>query len=280
MNYIDAHSHIWTPDTKNYPLGPGWRRALMAPPSFTAEELLAHARPVGVNRVVLIQMSFYAYDNSYMLDAIRKHPGTFSGVAVIDQTARRPDVEMRKLKGVGVRGFRIYAKNRPTEDWLGSESMHRMWTCGAEENLAMCCLIDADELPALDRMCRNFPDTPVVIDHLARIGVSGRIDPRDVKMLCDMARHRRVYVKVSAFYALGKKQAPYRDLAPMIRQVYDAFGPQRLMWATDCPFQVQGEHTYKASIELIRSGLDFLSADDKAWLLQKTAESVFFTPDA
>ena len=26
MNYIDAHSHIWTPDTARYPLGPGWRR--------------------------------------------------------------------------------------------------------------------------------------------------------------------------------------------------------------------------------------------------------------
>jgi len=276
MKYIDAHSHVWTPDTKAYPLGPGQRRFNMAPPSFTDDELLKLAEPVGVNRVVLIQMSFYAYDNSYMLYAIRKRPQAFVGVGVIDEDGRRPDVEMIKLKGMGVSGFRIYPKNRKKDDWLGSDGMHTMWTAAAKENLQMCCLMDADELPALDRMCRNFPDTPVVIDHLCRIGVSGTIDPKEVKSLCDMARHKNVTVKVSAFYALGKKQAPYHDLGPMIKQVYDAFGPQRLMWATDCPFQADKGHTYKESIDLIKNGLAFLSADDKEHLLRKTAERVFF----
>jgi len=276
MNYIDAHSHIWTPNTERYPLGPGWRRLNMAPPSWTSEELLTAAKPVGVNRVVLIQMSFYSYDNSYMLDAIRENPGTFSGVAVIDQDSRRPDLEMRALKKQGCRGFRIYPKNLPKGDWLGSESMHAMWTTGAEENLAMCCLMDPDELPALDQMCREFPDTPVVIDHLCRIGVTGEIVDSEVKALCDMARHKNVTVKVSAFYALGKKKSPYHDLSPMIKRVYEAFGPQRLMWATDCPYQVVDGHNYKDSIDLVKNGLDFLSTDDKEWILRKTAERVFF----
>lgn len=277
MNFIDAHSHIWTQDTKSYPLGPGWRRLNIDPPSWTAEELLKEAGAVGVNRVVLIQMSFYGYDNSYMLDSIRRAPGKFAGVAVIDQDGRRPDLQMRQLKGQGVRGFRIYAKNQPPDKWLSSDAMHAMWTCGAEENLAMCCLMDPAELPALDRMCRDFPETPVVIDHLCRIGVTGTIDPKDAKALCDMARHKRVSVKVSAFYALGKKQAPYKDLGPFIKQVVDAFGPERLMWATDCPYQAAGGHTYKDSIDLIKTGLDFLSAGEKDWLLRKAAENVFFS---
>ena len=83
-------------------------------------------------------------------------------------------------------------------------------------------------------------------------------------------------MKVSAFYALGKKKAPYTDLGPMIRRLYEAFGPRRLMWASDCPYQVQGDHTYRDSIELVRSRLDFLSEDDREWLLRKTAERVFF----
>src|SRR4029077_9267349 len=146
----------------------------------------------------------------------------------------------------------------------------------AEENLNMCCLIDTNALPALDKACRKFPDTPVVIDDLCRIGTSGKIEPGDVTELCDMARHKRVTVKVSAFYALGKKRPPYFDLAPMIKQVYEAFGPERLMWATDCPFQVV-DHTYQQSIDLILHGLEFLKADDKDWILHKTAERVFFS---
>ena len=98
----------------------------------------------------------------------------------------------------------------------------------------------------------------------------------DVRALCDLAKHKRVLVKVGAFYALGKKKAPYRDLAPLIEKVVNAYGPQRCMWESDCPFQVVGGHAYKDSIELVKSGLPFLSAGERDWLLRKTAEKVFF----
>jgi len=276
MNFIDGHSHVWTPDTKAYPLAAGFRRFDMNPPSFTVEELQVKMQSVGVSRAVLIQMSFYGFDNRYLLDSIRKYPGQFCGVAVVDQNAPEPASQMQALKLLGIRGFRIYPKNEPIGDWLGCESMHRMFAAGAALRMAMCCLIDPDALPALDRMCRDFPDTPVVIDHLCRIGVSGTIQDQDVDALCRMARHKNVSVKVSAFYALGKKQSPYRDLSPLIKRVYEAFGPERLMWASDSPFQVVGGHRYRASIDLVRTGLDFLTAVDKEWLLRKTAERVFF----
>jgi predicted TIM-barrel fold metal-dependent hydrolase len=274
--WIDAHVHVWTPDTQQYPLSAGYTREQMNPPSFTPQELLSHAKPCGVTRIVLIQMSFYGFDNSYMLDTIRNHPGVFSGVAVIDETARGALDEMRRLKKLGVRGFRIAPRNRPAETWLDGEAFAAMWKCGAEEGLAMCHLINPDSLPAVDRMCAKHPDTPVVIDHFARIGIDGQIRESELAALCKLARYRQTAVKVSAFYALGKKTPPYLDLAPMVRRLLDAFGPERLMWATDCPFQVQQSHTYSQSIELVRDRLDFLSEGDRQWLLKKTAERVFF----
>ena len=67
--YIDAHVHVWTPDIKRYQLGHGYRKDQMQPPSFTPKELLAHAKPCGVSRIVLIQMSFYRFDNLYMMSS-------------------------------------------------------------------------------------------------------------------------------------------------------------------------------------------------------------------
>jgi len=276
MEYIDAHSHVWTPDIKKYPLAPGRKVSEMQPPSFTAEELQAQMMTVGVNRVVLIQMSFYGFDNSYMLDSMAKYPGMFSGVAVIDQKGDNPTSEMLALKKQGVRGFRIAPKTKKVDEWLDGDRMEQMWQTGAKEGMAMCCLMNPDGLPALDKMCQKHRDTTVVIDHLARIGVTGEIDPQEVDLLCKMAKHPNVYVKVSAFYALGKKKMPYHDLAPLIKKVYQAFGANRLMWATDCPYQVQDDHTYKASIDLIQNGLPFLSDQDTDWILEKTAENVFF----
>jgi predicted TIM-barrel fold metal-dependent hydrolase len=155
--------------------------------------------------------------------------------------------------------------------------MAAMWKTGAREQLAMCMLINPDALGPLDAMCEKFPDTPVVVDHFGRVGVDGVIRDAEVDNLCRLARHKNTHIKVSAFYALGKKKAPYTDLAPMIRRLVEAYSPKRLMWATDCPYQVQNGHTYRDSIELVRSRLDFLSADDRQWLLHKTAARVFFS---
>jgi predicted TIM-barrel fold metal-dependent hydrolase len=150
-----------------------------------------------------------------------------------------------------------------------------MFQCGAEENLALCPLVNPDALPAIGRMCERFPDTPVIIDHLARIGAGSPILEEDIDSLCALAAQPNIKVKVSAFNALGEKKPPHLDLSPMIQQVFEAFGPENLMWATDCPFQVEDE-TYEESIALIRDRLSFLSEYDKECLLRKTAKQFFF----
>jgi predicted TIM-barrel fold metal-dependent hydrolase len=63
MGYIDAHVHVWTPDTAHYPLAKGFDKTDMKPASFTPEELFKHTKPAGVDRVNLIQMSYYGFDN-------------------------------------------------------------------------------------------------------------------------------------------------------------------------------------------------------------------------
>lgn len=139
----------------------------------------------------------------------------------------------------------------------------------------MCCLIDAKNLEEVDQACRRFPDTPVVIDHFARIGVDGQIRDDDVARLCALVKHPNVRLKLSAFYALGRKRPPYDDLRPMVRRVYETFGPRRLMWASDAPYQNEPPNSYAASLEFARSW-DFLSSDDREWVMRKTAEATFF----
>ncbi len=263
--YIDAHVHVY--DESSGTKSPG---------RFTPADLFAQCRPLGVSRIVLIQISSYRFDNSYMLGAVREHPGVFSAVAVVEH--ERSDIEkaMEDFAKQGVRGFRIGPRGNPS-NWLDSPGYERMWTLGPKLGQAMCPLLNPDALPAVDRMCEKHPDTTVVIDHMARIGASAPVRDADIRALSALARHRNTYVKISAFYALGKKQPPYTDLIPMIRRLVEDFGPRRLMWASDSPFQVVNGHSYAASVELVRDRMPFLSADDRDWLLRRTAEKVFFS---
>jgi predicted TIM-barrel fold metal-dependent hydrolase len=276
LTYIDAHSHVWSPDVERWPLVNGQTRADLKPLNFTPEELLAVAEAEGVGRVVLIQHSgYHLWDNSYLIDCAARMPGRFSIVGMIDDRGPAPGEKLRELLPKGVRGLRITPRIYG-EKWLEGPGMEAMWKTGAETGQAMCCLIDVSQLARVSEMCRRHPQTPVVIDHFARVGVDGTIRDGDVAALCDLAQHKRVSVKLSAYYALGKKEPPYLDLLPMVRRVLDAFGVERCMWASDAPYQVQPPHTYAASIGLIRDRLDGISAGDTEWLLRKTAERVFF----
>jgi predicted TIM-barrel fold metal-dependent hydrolase len=274
--WVDAHSHIWTRDVEHFPLADGVTVDDLAPPSFTAEELLKVAHASGVGRVVLIQhRPYHGWDNSYVIDAARRYPDAFRVVAMVDNFAPDAAKKMEKYLPQHVSGFRI-STGGYGDKWLGGE-MDAMWRTAAQTGQNICCLINVENLPQVSAMCKRFPDTPVVIDHFARVGSDGEIRETDINALCALAKHKRVTLKISAFYALGKKQPPYDDLVPMIRRVLDCFGIERCMWGSDSPYQLNGDHSYAASIELIRDRLDGLSDGDRQWLLKKTAEKVFFT---
>src|SRR3954452_10349628 len=194
--YIDGHSHIWTPDVGHYPLAKGFTVADMQPRSFTAEELLAVCRPSGVGRVNLIQMSFYEFDNAYMLDMIKLYPDRFVGTAIVDPLGPRPDDAMRALRPRGVRAFRIapnYSKLPPAR-WLEPPGYAAMFAAAAETGQALSCLINPDAFAEVDRMCRRFPDTPVIIDHLGRVGIDGTVKPDEVEALCALAKHPKILI--------------------------------------------------------------------------------------
>ena len=64
-------------------------------------------------------------------------------------------------------------------------------------------------------MCSLFPDTKVVIDHVAGIRVrDGRFPADHVESLCRLARHPNVTVKLGPFHVLSDQPPPFLDLLP------------------------------------------------------------------
>lgn len=275
--YIDSHVHVWTPDTRKYPLSVNFSETDMVPKSFTPEQLLVYTKENSVGKVVLVQMNFYEYDNSYMTDCIAAFPGVFAGIGIVDHTQSNVVSEMRRLGKLGVRGFRLYATKEAVGKWGTDEGIQQMWNEGQRSGQAMCLLSDPESIPGISRMCEKYPESRVVIDHFSRIGMRGAIDPGHLDQLCQLAKHKNVFLKTSAFYALGAKKAPYTDLISMIDRVVEEFGASRLMWGSDCPYQVEEGHRYEDSIELIRTRMASLSDEDRSWMLGRTAQQVFFS---
>ena len=287
---IDAHIHVWTPDTERYPLAPGFTPDDFWLPSFTPDDHFAYSRRVGKVRLNLVQMTWYGLDHSYILDLIASDPDTYTGTGIVpgicDVSLADPGKSMLALAGGGIRAFRVRgAHARPTalgrqSRWLDYPGYESMFRTGAEHDLALSFLMGIQDLPDLIRMCRRFPQTPVILDHLCGVRLRDGIWPEnEVRALCRMARYPRVMVKLGPFQALGDGTAPYTDLLPLIERVVAAFGPERVMWESDSGGPIKMKHPkrdYAAAIALIRDYANFLSAGDKEQILVKTAEDFFF----
>ena len=287
LGYVDAHSHLWSPERRRYPLRPGAQEEGVKPKGFTPGEFFSHARPEGVTRVVLVgHTGHFGFDATYLTDLVKARPNEVAAQAYLDHTDPNAATSMGLLKRQGVKAFRLRLLDPWKAPFAESHPIMKIYEFAGRERLAICPLINPDWLPELGRLSAAFPATVVAIDHFGRIGVdgfgkvppvAGTIAPGDVANLVALARHPMMHVKLSAFYALGKRTAPYDDMIPFIKELLKAYGPERLMWGSDCPYQLQGGHTYKASISLIRDRLDGISEADREWLLRKTAERVFFT---
>jgi len=288
---IDAHIHVWSPDFDRYPLSPGFTRDDLWLPSFTPDDHFAYSHSLGKVRLNLVQMTWYGLDHRYILDLIASDPTTYTGTGIVpgvsDVSLADPGKTMHALSEGGIRAFRVRGgkTGRPTafgraNRWLDYPGYEAMFKTGAEHNLGLSFLMGLDDLPDLIRMCRRFPATPVILDHLCGVRIRDGVWPeQEIRALCRMARYPGIMLKLGPFQALGDGKAPYLDLLPLIERVVDAFGPERIMWESDSggPVVMQDPHTdFAASIALIREHADFLSASDKQQILVKTAEDFFF----
>ncbi len=98
--------------------------------------------------------------------------------------------------------------------------------------------------------------------------------PEELDSLLTLAQFPRVYCKITHTWLLTKQAYPYRDTWDLVKRVYDAFGPDRLMWGTDWPIS-GNKLTYGQALELVRDEMDFLTTEDKDWILGKTIERLW-----
>ena len=106
------------------------------PPHFPPGELLAQARPFGVSRIGLVQMSFYGTDNAYMIDAIGARPEVFRGFGYVDPESPSVGDRMAALLGRGVTGFRIVPEDAVVGTWLRTPGYGAMFSAAAETGQA------------------------------------------------------------------------------------------------------------------------------------------------
>jgi predicted TIM-barrel fold metal-dependent hydrolase len=138
-----------------------------------------------------------------------------------------------------------------------------------------------DEHRTLTDYVRKYPGIQFIIDHIGmgveRAALPNRLETT-IEALLAYTQYPNVAVKWGHAPRLSRAPFPYPDLLAQLRRVIDAFGVNRIMWASD--FTVTTDHhSYGESLFCIRCA-DNLSDDEKEWLLGKTVRSILKWPKA
>jgi predicted TIM-barrel fold metal-dependent hydrolase len=268
---VDSHLHVWSDDAARYPFVPGASPKDKATVEFLNETLTE----AGVEHAVIVQPSHYMYDNSYVADSIRRFPGKFAAVALVDpHAADAPDQLEALVREQGFSGMRLHLGREEDPTSLAAADQDPLWRRVEELDICFIVLARPMHFPALEPIIGRFPGVKVVIDHLGQPPADEGPPYPTLDNVLGLAKYPGVYVKVSRMNDMSREEYPHRDMHEIVHRIYDAFGPERLMWGTDFP-HVMRKTGYRPALDMVREHLDFLNDDDRDWLFEKTVREVW-----
>ncbi len=265
---IDAQIHVWINDPR-YPWAPGTKDHPQD--NRTPAVALELMRANGVERTVIAQYIGYKWDNRYCLDSIRRYAPYFRGVCRVNPTDPAAPDRLSHLTAQGFHGVRISPAGDASGDWIKGPLMPPLWKRAQSLRVPMQVYAPITRMPDLEPLIEQCPELTVVIDHMADCPID---QPRELEKLVALARFPGVFVKISHTWSISRQPYPWLDAQEYVKRLHAAYGPQRLMWASDWPVDLKWT-TYDKTLSVVRDEMKFLNAEDKAWILGKTAQQVW-----
>ena len=167
-------------------------------------------------------------------------------------------------------GFRLTFNTAATAPMLSDGTADWFWP--AAEKAGLPIMFHAPELgPQMARIAERHPRLTLIADHMGMtlLSVKAGRSANMIEHTLSLAKYPNVSVKLSAAPTHSFEDYPYRDINVHIRRVFDAFGPRRCHWGSDMT-RALAKATYRQRITHFTEALDFLSEEDKDWIMGRS----------
>jgi L-fuconolactonase len=271
---LDSHCHAW----RMWPYPP------LVPDEASRgviEQLIYEMDVHGVDQAAVVCAAIENNPDNveYVSFARSRYPGRIRVIADLDctwhETYHRAGSADR-LRALDDRydliGFTHYVA--PENDgWLASEEAEQLFAAAEERGLLVSLAAGPAWQADLRSLARRHPGVPILCHHLGGVPASG--DPAALQELTESVSCPNIFVKVSGFHYASSQgwNHPWPDAVQLFRQIFEAFGPDRLCWASDFPASTR-HCTYRQSLEVVRTHCGFLGSDDLSRILGGTLQRI------
>lgn len=268
---IESHVHLFDP--ARVPYAPD---APYKPAAYTLEDHLRLVAAAGLAHSVIVHPEPYQDDHRYLEYCLahEPNPGYFKATCLFDPLREDTPARMRALAGRWpgrIVALRIHEMSMTAESSgpirnrdMKDPRMRTCWQAAASLGMAIQMHFIPGQAPGIHALAAEFSGTTVILDHMGRPGQGTEAEYAEVLRLAALPR---VIMKFSNW-------PEYKgDLNRLTRRIYDAFGPDRMIWgmvgATPADYVKQS-----ARFEEL---LAFAPASDRAKIRGANARRLFFS---
>ena len=218
----DSHFHIFGPQDRFPYIEPRPLDAEDCP----LEDLLELHQRLGLQRGVVVQTALYGNDNACLLDALRRRPKRFRGIAAV--SSEISDERLEAMSASRVVGNRFSFMRSPDIDQRLIGRLHefgwhpQFWFEGEDQALHWRAAMLA---------------TPgrFVIDHMGWQPCRKGIDSPGFRVVLECLDTGRCWVKLSGPNRFSDQDTlPYSDTRPFAQALIER-APNRVLWGSDWP---------------------------------------------
>lgn len=277
---IESHVHMISDDPVKFPVAQKTGASRPEP----VESFMKFAQEAKLNHAVIVTPEPYQADPSYMESCLSGPFGSFfKAVCLLDPIDPATPQRLKELSArhpgqiVGMRIHELHEVGTPSTTTgvlrdrdLNDPQVATTWR--AVQELGMSILIQCTPhfAPQIASLAVKFPSVPVVIDHLARPGQGTADEYVDVLKL---GKLKNLYMKftTTGVTSASRQPFPHLDAKPLVKQVYEAFGADRMMWGELGLNLAQ----FGKAIQLFDAQLDFVPELEKAKIRGLTAKRLY-----
>ena len=261
LSIVDAQIHLWGTGLPN-------NQAHRQVTAFTAGEAIALMDADGVDAAVIHPPSWDPGSTDLALAAVRDYPGRFAilGSLPLEDSAAAAAIATWRDQP-GMLGLRFLLLDEPYRSWAADGTLDWLWAA-AEAAGVPVALLATDSLGDVAGIAQRFPGLRLTIDHLG--GRGGNTTLKDAAAMTHMpallalAKHPNVAVKATGLPGYSAEPYPFPTMQGYLRQVFDAFGPDRVFWGTDI---TKMPCSWRACVTMFTEELPWLGADDKRLIM-------------
>ncbi len=232
---IDAHQHFWKYDKEKH----AWIDDSMSQlkKDYLPKELKKVYQENGIEGCIAVQAEQSILETDFLLRLASENDFIKGIVGWVDLRSEKVEEQLRHYSRFEViKGFRHVVQDEKDPKFLLKEDFKKGISLLGGYGFRYDLLIFPHQLESAVELVAEFPHQRFVIDHIAKPNIKNGMD-HDWKALIHLiGKSEHVYCKLSGMVTEADwNDWRVDDFVPFMDVIFDAFGPDRIMFGSDWP---------------------------------------------